>query len=98
MSEDRLSREEQMVASRQAQHIQRIVNTAMGRRFVRCVGPLRFRPRDASGPTPEVHFGVEMRVEPFVAIADFREQPGQKMAAALREWAALLNRAADSLG
>jgi hypothetical protein len=31
------------------------------------------------------------------SIADFREQPARKIAATLREWAALLNQAAASL-
>jgi len=98
MTADRLSHEEQMEANGKAQTIQRTINTAVGRRLVRCVGPLKFSPREVSNPGQGPRYGMELRVEPLVAIADFREQPAQRIAATLREWAALLNQAAASLG
>jgi hypothetical protein len=58
---------------------------------------MRFRPRDVSSPDQDLRYGLELRVEPLVTIADFREQPAQRIAATLREWAALLNQAAASL-
>src|SRR5579863_1667716 len=98
MIADRLSQEEQMEARQQAQNIQKAINSAVGRRFVRCAGPLRLiRRRDVSSPDQGARFGVELRVEPLVTITDFRDQPGRRIAATLREWAAMLNRAATSL-
>ena len=98
MTADRLSQEEQMEASRKAQNIQKTINTAAGRRLVRCVAPLRLiRPRDASGPIQRTGFGIELRVEPLVTIAELRDQPGRKIAGTLREWALLLEQAAASL-
>ena|ERR1700685_1532507 len=99
MSSDRLSLEEQTEARRQAEMIQRIVNTAVGRRLVRCMAPLRFiRTRDvAAAPSQGARFGVELRVEPLVTIADYKEEPAKRMAAVLREWAALLNQGAAAL-
>jgi hypothetical protein len=98
MTADRLSQEEQMEATRQAQNVQRTINTVVGRRLVRCVAPLKLiRPRDHSEPDQGARYGVELRVEPLVTIADFRHEPAQKIAATLREWAALLNQAAASL-
>jgi hypothetical protein len=44
-----------------------------------------------------LRFKVELHVEPLVTITDFRDQPGRRLAATLREWAALLNQAAASL-
>ena len=42
-----------MEAGGQAQRIQKAINTAAGRRLVRCVAPLRLiRPRDVSEPDP----------------------------------------------
>ena len=38
-----------------------------------------------------------MRIEPLVTITDFGDQPARRIAATLRESAALLNQAADSL-
>jgi hypothetical protein len=98
MTADHLSQEEHVEASRKAKNIQKTINTAAGRRLVRCVAPLRLiRPRDVSEPDQGVRYGVELRVEPLVTIADFRHEPARKIAATLREWAALLNQAAASL-
>ena len=44
-----------------------------------------------------VRYGVELRVEPLVTIADLLNEPARKIAATLREWAVLLNQAAASL-
>jgi hypothetical protein len=77
--------------------VQRTINTAIGRRLVRCVAPLTFKPRDISNPDQGACYGVELRVESLVTIVDFREQPARQIAATLREWAALLNQAAASL-
>ena len=58
MTADRLSQEEHMEATRKAQNIQRTINTAVGRRLVRCVAPLRLiRPRDVSSPDQDVRYG-----------------------------------------
>jgi hypothetical protein len=93
-----LTRQEYMEASRQARNIQRTINSAIGRRLVRCVAPLKFiRSRDVSISEEGARYGVELRVEPLVTITDFREQPARQFAATLREWAALLNHAAASL-
>jgi hypothetical protein len=97
MTADRLSQEEHLEASRLAQNIQKTINTAVGRRLVRCVGPLKIRPRDVPSPDQGVRYGVELRAEPLVTTADFRDQPARLIAATLREWAALLNQAAASL-
>jgi hypothetical protein len=99
MTADRLSREEQMEASRQAQNIQRTINTAAGRRLVRCVAPIirMIRPGDVSEPGQVGHYGVELRIEPLVTIADIRHEPSRTIAATLREWAAFLEQAAASL-
>jgi hypothetical protein len=97
MTADRLSQEEQMEASGKALTIQRTINMAVGHRLVRCVAPLKFRPRDVSSPHQGPRYGIELRVEPLVTIADFREQPARKIAVRLREWALLLERAAASL-
>jgi hypothetical protein len=98
MTADRLSQEEHVDASRKAQNIQKTINTAAGRRLVRCVAPLRLiRPRDVSEPDQGARYGVEFRIEPLVTITDIRHEPARKIAAALREWAALLNQAAASL-
>jgi hypothetical protein len=45
----------------------------------------------------DVRYGLELRIEPLVTIADFREQTARRIAATLREWSALLNQAAASL-
>ena len=58
MSADRLSQEGRMEASRKAQNIQRTINTAIGRRFVRCSTPMRFRPGDVSNPDQDVRWGL----------------------------------------
>jgi hypothetical protein len=98
MTADRLSQEEHVEASRQAQNIQKTINTAVGRRLARCVAPLRLiSPRHVSSPDQDVRYGLELRIEPLVTITDFREQPAQLIAATLREWAALFNQAAASL-
>ena len=97
MTADRLSQEEHVEATRKAQNIQKTINTAVGRRLVRCVAPLKIRPREVSSPEQGARYGVDLRVEPLVTIADFREQPARRIAATLREWAALLNQAAASL-
>jgi hypothetical protein len=97
MTADRPSQEEQMEASRKAQIIQKTINAAVGRRLVRCMAPLKFKPRDVTSRDQGPRYGIELRVEPLVTIADFSEQPAQRIAATLREWAALLNQAAASL-
>jgi hypothetical protein len=97
MTADRLIQEERMEANGKARTIQRTINTAVGRRLVRCVAPLKIRQRDASSPDQAPRYGIELRVEPLVTIADFKEQPVRRIAATLREWAALLNQAATSL-
>ena len=98
MTADRLTREEHVEASRQAQSIQRTINTAIGRRLVRCVAPLRLiSPRHVSSPDQGARYGVELRIEPLVTITDYRDQPARRIAATLREWSALLNQAAASL-
>jgi hypothetical protein len=97
MTADRLSQEEHAEASRKAQNIQKSINTAVGRQFVRCSAPMRFRPRNVSSPDQDVRYGLELRIEPLVTITDFREQPAERIAATLREWAAVLNQAAASL-
>jgi hypothetical protein len=58
---------------------------------------MKFRPRNVSSPDQDVRYGLELRVEPLVTIADCQEQPARRISATLREWAALLNRAAASL-
>jgi hypothetical protein len=98
MNADRLSQDDRMEASRQAQNIQKTVNATIGRRFVRCVAPMKFiRSPDISVPGDGARYGVELRVEPLVTITDFRDQPGRRLAATLREWADQLTRAAASL-
>jgi hypothetical protein len=97
MTANRLSQEEHMEADRQAQNIQKTINSAVGRRLVRCVARLKLIwPRDVSEPDQGARYGVELRVEPLVTIADFRHEPSRKIAAKLRGWAELLNRAAAS--
>jgi hypothetical protein len=97
MTADRFSQEEHVEATRKAQNIQKTINTAVGRRLVRCVGPLKIRQREVSSLEQGARYGVDLRVEPLVTTADFREQPARQFAATLREWAALLNQAAASL-
>jgi hypothetical protein len=98
MTADYLSQEEHTEARRQAQSLQETVNAAIGRRLIRCVAPLRLiRPRNVSSSDQGARYGVELRVEPLVTIADFRYEPARKIADTLREWAALLNQAAASL-
>ena len=50
MTADGPSQEEHMEANRKAQNIQKTINTALGRRLVRCVGPLKIRQREVSSP------------------------------------------------
>ncbi len=97
MTADRLSQEEHVEATRKAQNIQKTINTAVGRRLVRCVGPLKIRQREVSSPEQGARYGVDLWIEPLVTITDFREQPAERIAATLREWAAVLNQAAASL-
>jgi hypothetical protein len=72
MTVGHLTREEGMEAGGKAQRIQKAINTAIGRQFVRCSAPMRFRPRDVSNPDQDVRYGLELRIEPLVAITDFR--------------------------
>ena len=58
---------------------------------------MRLRPRDVSSPDQDARYGLELRIEPLVTMTDFRDEPARKIAATLREWAALLNQAAASL-
>jgi hypothetical protein len=98
MSADRLSREEELEASRQARRIQSKINTAIDRHLVRCVAPLKvLRSRNVSGTDEGSRYGIELRVEPLVTIADFSDEPARQIAATLRGWAALLSQAAASL-
>ena len=97
MAADHLSQEEHTEARRQAQNIQKTINTAVGRRLVRCVGPLKIRQREVSSPDQAPRYGIELRVEPLVTITDCQEQPARRLAATLREWASLLIQAAASL-
>jgi hypothetical protein len=93
MTAGHLTRMEGMEAGRQAQDIQRTINTAIGRQFARRSAPMRFRPRDVSSPDQDLRYGVE----PLVTVTDFRERPGRRIAATQREWAVLLNQGAASL-
>ncbi len=97
MSAVHLTKEEGMEAGGKAQRIQKAINTAIGRQFVRCSAPMRFRPRDVSNPDQDVRYGLELRIEPLLTITDFRDDPARKIATKLREWAALFNQAAASL-
>jgi hypothetical protein len=84
-------------ANSQAQRIQWTINRAVGHAFVRCIGPMSLRPSDVSGPLQDRGTGLELRIEPLVAVTDFRDDPGRHLAAKLRGWAKLLNHAAASL-
>jgi hypothetical protein len=97
MSAERISQEERFEAARQAQSIQSTINSAVGRRFVRCTAPLKIIRRDVSTPAQGAGYGIELRVEPLVTIADLRDQPARRIAGTLREWANVLNQAAASL-
>jgi hypothetical protein len=97
MTPDRLSQAEQMEATRKAQNIQKTINAAVGHRLVRCVAPLKIRQRDAFSPDQTPRYGIELRIEPLVTITDCQEKPARRIAVTLREWAALLDRAAASL-
>jgi len=97
MTTEHLTRLECTEASKQAQQIQRAVNAAAGRRLARCSAPIRFRPRDITNADQDSRYGLELRIEPLETVTDFRNEPGRKIAARLREWALLLNQAAASL-
>jgi hypothetical protein len=84
-------------ARQQAQRIQRTINAAAGPRFARCTAPIRLRPGDLSSADQDPRYGLELRIEPLEMMTDFRDEPARKIAARLREWAALLNQAAASL-
>lgn len=68
--EERLSQGEHLEATWQAQSIQSTINSAVGRRFVRCTAPLKIIRRDVSRPAQRAGYGIELRVEPLVTIAD----------------------------
>jgi hypothetical protein len=87
MTTEPLTRQECTEAGTQAQRIQKVINTAIGRQFVRCSAPMRFRPRDVSKLDQDVRYGLELRIEPLLTITDFREDPTRKIAAKLRAWA-----------
>ena len=84
-------------ARKQAQRIQRTINAAAGLRFARCTAPIRLRPGDLSSADHDPRYGLELRIEPLEMMTDFRHEPARKIAVRLREWAALLERAAASL-
>jgi hypothetical protein len=84
-------------ARKQAQQIERTVNAAAGPRFARCTAPIRLRARDLASVDQDPRYGLEIRIEPLEMMTDFRDEPAQKIAVRLREWAALLERAAASL-
>ncbi len=92
-----LTSQECSEARQQAQRIQRTINAAAGLRFVRCTAPIRLRPSDLSSADQDPRYGLELRIEPLEMMADFRHEPARKVAVRLREWAALLDRAAASL-
>jgi hypothetical protein len=84
-------------ARQQAQRIQKTINGASGPRFARCTAPIRLRPGDLSSPDQDPRYGLELRIEPLEMMTDSRLEPARKIAIRLREWAALLERAAASL-
>jgi hypothetical protein len=98
MCAERLSQEERFEATQQAQRIQNTINSAIGRRFVRCAAPLKIiRPHNVSVTAAGPGYGIELRIEPLVTIVGLGNEPARSIAATLREWANLLNRAAASL-
>jgi hypothetical protein len=97
MTTEHLTREECTEARKQAQRIQKTINTAAGPRFARCSAPLRLRPRDLSSADQDPRYGLELRIEPLEIATDFRDDPARKIATKLREWAARFNQAAASL-
>jgi hypothetical protein len=97
MTAKHLTSQECSDARSQAQRIQKTVNIAVGRRLARCTAPLTIRPRDLPNADQDARYGLELRIEPLEFVTDFRDEPDSKIAARLREWAALLNRAAASL-
>ncbi|HUE13312.1 MAG TPA: hypothetical protein VMR25_04010 [Planctomycetaceae bacterium] len=97
MTTEYLSRQECTEGSQQAQKIQKSINAAVGRKFAQCAAPIRFRPRDVPHADQDWRYGLDLRIEPLEMTTDFREAPAGKIAARLREWAKLLNQAADSL-
>ena len=84
-------------ARQQAHRIQKTINAAAGPRFARCTAPIRLRPGDLSSPDQDPRYGLELRIEPLETMTDYRHEPARKIAVRLREWAALLDRAATSL-
>jgi hypothetical protein len=97
MTTEHLTREECTEAWKQAQRIQKTINTAVGPRFARCSAPLRLRPRDLSSADQDPRYGLELRIELLEIATDFRDDPARRIAAKLREWAARFNQAAASL-
>jgi hypothetical protein len=84
-------------ARQQAQRIQKTINAAAGPRFARCSAPIQLRPGDLTSADQDPRQGLELRIEPLEMMTDFRDEPARKIAVRLREWAALLERAAASL-
>jgi hypothetical protein len=97
MTTEHLTRQECTEAARQAQRIQKIINSTIGRQFARCSAPIRFKPRDLPHAEQDLRCGLDLRIEPLEMTTDFRDQPDGKIAARLREWSKLLSQAADSL-
>ena len=81
----------------QAQKIQKTINAAAGPRFARCTAPIQLKPGDLSGADQDPRYGLELRIEPLEMMTDSRLEPARKIAVRLREWAALLDRAAAGL-
>jgi hypothetical protein len=92
-----LTSQECTEARQQAQRIQKIINAAAGSRFARCTAPIRLRPGDLTSADLDARYGLEIRIEPLEMMTDFRDAPARKIAVRLREWAALLERAARTL-
>jgi hypothetical protein len=55
------------------------------------------RPGDLTSANQDPRYGLELWIELLEMMTDFRHEPGRKIAVRLREWAALLERAAASL-
>ena len=71
MTADHPSQEERLKASRNAQNIQKTINTTARRRLVRCVA-LKVRSREISSPDQGARYGIELRVEPISQPAGLR--------------------------
>jgi hypothetical protein len=97
MTTEHLTRQECTEGSKQAQKIQKSINATVGRNFAKCSAPIRFKPRDEPHADQDLRYGLDLRIEPLEMTTDFRKEPAGKIAARLREWARLLNQAADSL-